>query len=107
MRSLYLLILITTLALRVSGGGIRHITMRDGLSSRQVYELEGDGDGFVWMYTNSGLERYDGYRFKHYQLVQREEKSTTSPQPQLCNEVPTVRCGFRHTQYINAIKLNK
>ena len=96
MRRLYLLILITTLALRVSGGGIRHITMRDGLSSRQVYELEGDGDGFVWMYTNSGLERYDGYRFKHYQLVQ-----------QLCNEVPTVRCGFRHTQYINAIKLNK
>ena len=74
MRRLYLLILITTLALRVSGGGIRHITMRDGLSSRQVYELEGDGDGFVWMYTNSGLERYDGYRFKHYQLVQREEK---------------------------------
>ena len=48
--------------------------MRDGLSSRQVYELEGDGDGFVWMYTNSGFERYDGYRFKHYQLVQREEK---------------------------------
>lgn len=47
MRRLYLLILITTLALRVSGGGIRHITMRDGLSSRQVYELEGDGDGFV------------------------------------------------------------
>ena len=74
MRRFYLLIFITAVALRVCGGDIRHITMRDGLSSRQVYELEGDGDGFVWMYTNSGLERYDGYRFKHYQLVQREEK---------------------------------
>lgn len=47
---------------------MRYITMRDGLSSRQVYELEEDADGFIWMYTNSGLERYDGYRFRHYPL---------------------------------------
>lgn len=61
--------------IRLPAGDIRHITMRDGLSSRQVYELEEDRDGFIWMYTNSGLERYDGYRFRHYSLDDREESN--------------------------------
>lgn len=60
---------------RLTAGDIHHITMRDGLSSRQVYELEEDSDGFIWMYTNSGLERYDGYRFRHYSLDDREESN--------------------------------
>ena len=59
----------------LSAEGIRHITMKDGLSSRQVYELEEDADGFIWMYTNSGLERYDGYRFRHYSLDDSEESN--------------------------------
>lgn len=49
--------------------------MRDGLSSRQVYDIEEDADGFIWIYTNSGLERYDGYRFRHYSLDDSEESN--------------------------------
>lgn len=66
-------IVLIILAIRVSAGNISHLTTKDGLPSRQVYELEEDNDGFIWMYTNSGLERYDGYRFRHYSLDDSEE----------------------------------
>lgn len=42
------------MTLKCYAGDVRYISMRDGLSSRQVYELEEDADGFVWMYTNTG-----------------------------------------------------
>ena len=63
------------ISLSVNAREIRYINMRDGLSSRQVYELEEDSDGYIWMYTNSGLERYDGYRFRHYSLDDSEESN--------------------------------
>lgn len=59
----------------VSASEVRHIALREGLSSRQVYDLDEDKDGYVWMYTNSGLERYDGYRFRHYSLDPSEESN--------------------------------
>lgn len=67
--------LVTLIICRLSAGEIRHIMIRDGLSSRQVYELEEDSDGFIWMFTNSGLERYDGYKFRHYSLDDSEESN--------------------------------
>lgn len=48
--------------------GVRHISVREGLSSRQVYEVKEDKDGFIWIYTNAGLDRFDGSTFKHYSL---------------------------------------
>ena len=75
LRYIVFILSLTAFVLRLSAGDIRHITMRDGLSSRQVYELEEDNDGFIWMYTNSGLERYDGYGFRHYSLDGSEESN--------------------------------
>lgn len=75
LRILLFSVFLIVFSLRLLAGDIRHITIKDGLPSRQVYELEGDGDGFVWMYTNSGLERYDGYRFRHYSLDDSEESN--------------------------------
>lgn len=74
-RSTILALILLLIALHLAAGDIRHITIKDGLSSRQVYELEEDKDGFIWMYTNSGLERYDGYHFRHYSLDSREESN--------------------------------
>lgn len=54
---------------------VQHINLRDGLPSRQVYELEQDKDGFIWVFTNSGLDRYDGNSFKHYMLEGGEESN--------------------------------
>ncbi|HET9825128.1 MAG TPA: two-component regulator propeller domain-containing protein, partial [Chitinophagaceae bacterium] len=45
----------------------RHITQRDGLVSNTVYGMVQDKRGFVWIGTDEGLQRYDGYRFVTYQ----------------------------------------
>lgn len=41
----------------------RSITTRDGLPSNQVYDMDQDDDGYIWMGTSNGLYRYDGYHF--------------------------------------------
>ena len=43
-----------------------HYTAEDGLSNSNVRALIQDNLGFIWIGTDSGLNRYDGYRFRHY-----------------------------------------
>ncbi len=43
-----------------------HITSRDGLSSNSVACVAEDKQGFIWIGTDNGLNRYEGYRMKHY-----------------------------------------
>ncbi len=40
------------------------ITVEDGLSHGAVWAMEQDSLGFLWIGTQEGLNRYDGYRFK-------------------------------------------
>ncbi|MDE5930560.1 MAG: response regulator [Muribaculaceae bacterium] len=75
MRYLLQIVCLMTAILAYSAPAVRHINVRDGLSSRQVYEIEEDSDGYIWIYTNSGLDRYDGSVFKHYTLDPGEEQN--------------------------------
>ena len=45
---------------------IRKISVEDGLSSRFVNTIHKDSEGFMWIATQYGLNRYDGYEFKYY-----------------------------------------
>ncbi|WP_337040568.1 hybrid sensor histidine kinase/response regulator transcription factor [Emticicia sp. 17c] len=40
------------------------IGIADGLSQSMVYDLMLDHEGFMWVATKDGLNRYDGYNFK-------------------------------------------
>ena len=41
-----------------------HISTQEGLSQNTVSAMYCDKDGFIWVGTNNGLNRYDGYNFK-------------------------------------------
>ena len=43
-----------------------HLTARDGLSQGTVMSLLQDSQGYLWIGTESGLDRYDGYSIKEY-----------------------------------------
>ena len=44
----------------------RHLTVDDGLQGRRVNSIVEDKEGFIWIATNEGLSRFDGYEFKHF-----------------------------------------
>jgi signal transduction histidine kinase/ligand-binding sensor domain-containing protein/CheY-like chemotaxis protein len=43
-----------------------HVTMRDGLSMSTVNSILQDSQGYVWLATEAGLNRYDGYTIRQF-----------------------------------------
>ena len=56
----------------------RHITSADGLISEEVRAICQDRQGFLWIGTGTGLQRYDGIRFKNYLADVRDTASLHS-----------------------------
>nr|WP_294905804.1 sensor histidine kinase [uncultured Lacibacter sp.] len=44
----------------------RHYQVENGLSHNMVFCSAQDSTGFLWFGTRDGLNRFDGYHFKHY-----------------------------------------
>ncbi|GAA6203294.1 EAL domain-containing protein [Thalassotalea sp. SU-HH00458] len=44
----------------------KHITPADGLSQSYVFDIIQDEDGYIWLATQDGLNKYDGRKFKYY-----------------------------------------
>ena len=53
--------------------GIRHFTPKDGLPSSEVYDIIQDRQGYIWISTDHGVARYNGYEFE---LFGKEEGLT-------------------------------
>lgn len=43
--------------------------VEEGLSDRKVISIERDLQGFTWLLTNKGVDRFDGKKFTHYKIV--------------------------------------
>ncbi|RFP17807.1 response regulator [Duganella sp. BJB488] len=48
--------------------GLLSIGAQQGLANVTITEVNQDGDGFLWVGTQGGLARWDGYRFRNYQF---------------------------------------
>lgn len=44
----------------------RHLAAEDGLSQNTVNAVAQDAQGFIWIATEGGLSRYDGYELRRY-----------------------------------------
>lgn len=47
----------------------KHLSLNEGLSSTSVYDIEQTSDGFLWIATQNGLNRYDGYTIQVFNLI--------------------------------------
>lgn len=48
-------------------------TKRDGLRSNSIKELEVTPDGYLWIGTETGLSRFDGVRFTHFDAARHPQ----------------------------------
>ena len=53
----------------------KNITIEDGLSQSTVETIYQDSKGYIWIGTNDGLDRYNGYEFKHYKHDKYDKNS--------------------------------
>lgn len=51
------------------------LSVKDGLSDLVVNALYKDSLGFLWIGTSKSIERYDGIRFKHYDIPAETQKA--------------------------------
>lgn len=72
----------------------RHLKVENGLSNNNVKTILKDSEGFLWIGTANGLNRYDGYSFKVYQPKEKDIHSLLS------NDIWNLR-GRRLGQFVD------
>ena len=55
-----------------------HITTMNGLLSNNIQSIVQDKDGYIWIASTVGLQRYDGIRFKTFRHVKNDSTSIAS-----------------------------
>lgn len=55
-----------------------NIGLEDGLSQGTVYDIMQDKEGYIWLTTQDGLHRYDGYEFKVFTSIPFDSTSLSS-----------------------------
>lgn len=53
----------------------RSYMVENGLSSNTVYDIIQDSEGYIWIGTENGLNRFDGYEFRNFIHVPRDTTS--------------------------------
>jgi len=61
----------------------RQITEKHGLPSNSINDITQDSEGFIWIATNTGFSRYDGYNFKNFDLQDKGSSETS----QICYKI--------------------
>jgi ligand-binding sensor domain-containing protein len=72
-----------------------HLTTKDGLSSNSITSITEDKQGFMWIGTINGLNRYDGYRFKQYYHSNTDSNSLVN------NGVQSITCDTKGRLWIS------
>ena len=68
------------------------VVIKNGVSDNTIYNVCYGSDGFIWLSTDKGISRYDGFRFRDYPLIMGIDSLSTplhQAVKKLC-EVPTV-----------------
>lgn len=73
------------------------IVIKNGFDNNTVYNVCYGKDGFVWLSTDRGIARYDGFRFRDYPLVTKID-SLSLPLPQATSTLQEVSGNLFYIQ---------
>ena len=57
------------------GFKVQKLSIEQGLSQSVVYDTIQDSQGYIWIATESGLNRFDGYNFKIFEHIHSDPHS--------------------------------
>jgi len=78
------------------------LSVENGLSSQQITSLTLDNNGYLWTGTKYGLNRFDGYRFRHFFTASTGDESSGS------QTINTIRCDLPGNLWIvNSVGINR
>ena len=73
-----IIIPILTFAIDISNIKFDHLTVDDGLSQNTVERIFQDRQGYIWIATRDGLNRYDGFKFETFRNEREDTNSLAS-----------------------------
>lgn len=71
-------LLFTSLPAQELHFSFKHLTTDQGLASNKVNAVAQDSQGYIWIGTSDGLQRYDGIRFRHFRRIPEEGRTLPS-----------------------------
>ena len=75
-----------------------HYTVEDGLASNNIRDITQDGLGNIWVATQHGVTKYDGYDFITYRNIPSDPNSLSE------NDVYQIKSGPDGEIWANNIK---
>lgn len=63
---------------QIENNQFEHLTREDGLSHSKINCIAQDNQGFIWIGTDNGLNRYDGYSFRVFHHSRNNPNSLSS-----------------------------
>ena len=73
-----LILLSSKISAQVENPRFRYLTLEDGLFNSQITCIYQDSLGFMWIGTENGLHKYDGYDFKVFRHIPGDSTSLTN-----------------------------
>lgn len=78
MSFLLITLVISTINAQERNYKFEYLTIKDGLSHNNIYSIIQDKQGFLWIGTGNGLDRYDGLSIKSYRHDPTDANSLSS-----------------------------
>ena len=73
--SVFFIITLTNISEAQEHINFKHITIENGLSQSNAQTIYQDSNGYIWIGTNEGLNRYNGFEMKVYK-ADKDKKNT-------------------------------
>jgi len=102
-----LLFFVNTIIIKAIPGSLEfdRYTTNEGLSNGYINSIYQDKDGFIWMATGNGLNRFDGINFKSY--YNNPKDSTTLPGTSITGIIEDLNGNIWVTTNINFCVYNR
>ncbi len=94
------LLFVITLGVKAQPMLFEHINEKQGLSQNSVHSIVQDEQGFLWMGTDDGLNRFDGYEFDIYRSSEKNAQSI------LAGKINNLNCNHAEIALLTEIGIS-